>query len=181
MAITITQANAVNAVLKSFVGYPGFSREEGIDALVLLLEGAYKVLHAGFTPEEGRIVLERRLPDAAKIERHRVELRDKGNDLLDIRGILSPNGRPRAVPMELGDRVAPAIEWLVSRVAELEQQLADVAPYAEAGKQAAAEAAEREYRNGSCDDCMCCTTAQCAEHRCPTDSIGDSICPCTCY
>jgi hypothetical protein len=63
----------------------------------------------------------------------------------------------------------------------LKGQLAELAPYAEAGKRVAREAAESEYRNGSCDDCSCCTTAQCAERRCPTDSLGDSICPCTCY
>lgn len=33
----------------------------------------------------------------------------------------------------------------------------------------------------SCEDCMCCTAAQCAHHRCPnTNRLGESICPCTC-
>lgn len=69
---------------------------------------------------------------------------------------------------------------LLDERAELKQQLADVAPYAEAGKQAALELAKRDYYTGTCDSCMCCTTAQCSEGRCPTNSIGDSICPCTC-
>lgn len=52
--------------------------------------------------------------------------------------------------------------------------------YASAGRQAATEQAKREYHYGSCDDCGCCTHAQCSEKCCPTDSIGDSVCPCTC-
>lgn len=51
--------------------------------------------------------------------RLRDELRTKGNDLLDIRGLLSPNGGDRVVPFELGETVAPAVEWLIGRVARL--------------------------------------------------------------
>lgn len=68
-----------------------------------------------------------------------------------------------------------------AEIADLKRQIADLAPYAEAGKQAATEAAKREYYQGSCDDCSCCTTAQCSENRCPTNLIGESTCPCTCY
>lgn len=68
-----------------------------------------------------------------------------------------------------------------AEIADLKRQIAGLGPYAEAGKQAAAEEAKREYYNGSCDDCGCCTTAQCAERRCPENSIGESTCPCTCY
>lgn len=74
-----------------------------------------------------------------------------------------------------------AVPELLAEVARLKRELADAAPYAEAGKQAALEQAKREYYSGTCDGCSCCTTAQCSEGRCPENSIGDSICPCTCY
>jgi outer membrane murein-binding lipoprotein Lpp len=51
------------------------------------------------------------------------ELRDKRTDLLNIRGILSPQGRSLSlgpvVPMPLGDEVAPAVEWLAAEVERL--------------------------------------------------------------
>lgn len=46
------------------------------------------------------------------------------NDVLNMRGALSPNGSPRRVPMPLGKELAPVVEWLLNRVGELEQQLA---------------------------------------------------------
>lgn len=67
-----------------------------------------------------------------------------------------------------------------ARADRLAKELADLRPYAEAGKRLAAKQAESEYYHGTCDDCSCCTTAQCREGRCPENSIGDSICPCTC-
>lgn len=54
-------------------------------------------------------------------ERRRVELVAAHNDLLDIRGILSPNGYPPVVPMELGETVAPAVRWLVDEVERLRE------------------------------------------------------------
>ncbi|WP_405676848.1 hypothetical protein OG292_19615 [Streptomyces sp. NBC_01511] len=42
------------------------------------------------------------------------------NDADNMRGVLSPNGLPRRVPMELGETLTPAVEWLIARVAELE-------------------------------------------------------------
>lgn len=62
----------------------------------------------------------------AKLDRHSDELRDKGNDLLHIRGLLSPNGRARQVPFELGAEVAPAIEWLINETAKLRANFADI-------------------------------------------------------
>lgn len=44
------------------------------------------------------------------------------NDALNMRGLLSPNGSPRRVPMPLGKELAPVVEWLLSRVAELEAE-----------------------------------------------------------
>jgi hypothetical protein len=52
----------------------------------------------------------------AKVERDHVELRDKRTDLLNVRGILSPNGYPSKVPMPLVPTVAPAVQWLVAEV-----------------------------------------------------------------
>lgn len=59
----------------------------------------------------------------AKAERYRIELRDKGNDLLNVRGLLSPNGYPRRVPMEIGEAVAPAVEWLLAQLEELRHEV----------------------------------------------------------
>lgn len=67
-----------------------------------------------------------------------------------------------------------------ARADRLAKELADLRPYAEAGRQLAAKQAESEYYHGTCDGCSCCTTAQCREGRCPENSIGESTCPCTC-
>ncbi|RAO26505.1 hypothetical protein PSN13_06533 [Micromonospora saelicesensis] len=62
----------------------------------------------------------------AKIERRRLRLVEAENDLLNVRGILSPNGRPRRLPadVDLVPNVAPAVEWLADRVDELTAELA---------------------------------------------------------
>jgi hypothetical protein len=75
MALTVGEANAVNAVIHHLVGdrtYDGepHSRENAIDALVLLTKSAYKVLHAGYTPQDSgplsaREALTTRWPDTA--------------------------------------------------------------------------------------------------------------------
>lgn len=59
-------------------------------------------------------------------DRRRVRLIAAEADLLSVRGLLSANGEPRRVPanIEIHERVAPAVEWLLNRVAELERQLA---------------------------------------------------------
>ena len=51
---------------------------------------------------------------------------------------------------------------------------------AKAHEKCLSAAAEREYFTGRCEDCLCCTNQQCSERTCATDSLGDSICPCTC-
>ncbi len=63
----------------------------------------------------------------ARIERHRARLVKAEADLLEMRGLLSPNGEPRRIPaeVEIHERVAPAVEWLLNRVAELESRLAE--------------------------------------------------------
>ena len=60
----------------------------------------------------------------AERERRRARLVAFQNDALDMRGSLSPNGQDRKVPFELGDTLTPAVDWLLARVADLEQQLA---------------------------------------------------------
>lgn len=56
-----------------------------------------------------------------EIARLRTELRDKGNDLLDVRGLLSPNGGDSVLPtgFDISEQVAPAVEWLVDEVRRL--------------------------------------------------------------
>lgn len=60
-------------------------------------------------------------------EHRRVRLVAVEADLLEMRGLLSPNGFPRRIPpeVEIHERVAPAVEWLLARVAELETELAE--------------------------------------------------------
>lgn len=54
---------------------------------------------------------------AARLERAQQkveELRDRRNEDMELRGVLSPNGGDRAVPFELGASLVPAVEWLVA-------------------------------------------------------------------
>jgi hypothetical protein len=59
---------------------------------------------------------------AAELLKLRPRLLAASNDLIEVRGALSPNGGSRAVPPEVSmqDSVLPAVEWLIARVAELE-------------------------------------------------------------
>ncbi|MGW5387148.1 hypothetical protein [Nocardia sp. NPDC003963] len=59
-------------------------------------------------------------------EKRRIRLALAEQNLLDVRGVLSPQGYPRRVPasVDLSRSVVPAVEWLVSRVAELEEDYA---------------------------------------------------------
>src|SRR5690606_35607152 len=63
----------------------------------------------------------------AQRERRRVRLVACEADLGEMRGLLSPNGFPRRIPPEVAihERVAPAVEWLLNRVSELEARLAE--------------------------------------------------------
>jgi len=58
----------------------------------------------------------------AELEAERVALR---NDALSMRGSLAPADGDRKVPFELGGTLAPAVDWLVDRVSELEARLAE--------------------------------------------------------
>lgn len=51
---------------------------------------------------------------ATELRDLRGQLRDAHNDLLNIRGILSPNGQPRRVPpaVQMVPNAAPAVQWL---------------------------------------------------------------------
>ncbi|MFI9012641.1 hypothetical protein ACIGZI_01245 [Streptomyces griseus] len=53
-------------------------------------------------------------------DRRRVRLVALQNDALSMRGSLAPNGEDRKVPFELGQTLTPAVDWLINRVAELE-------------------------------------------------------------
>jgi hypothetical protein len=67
-------------------------------------------------------VLRRLLDAEERVERRRARLAAAEADLLNVRGLLSPSGGSRRVPaeVEIHERVAPAVEWLLNRVAELE-------------------------------------------------------------
>jgi chromosome segregation ATPase len=56
-------------------------------------------------------------------DRRRARLVALQNDALNMRGVLSPNGEKRKVPFPLGETLTPAVEWLIARVAELEENL----------------------------------------------------------
>lgn len=63
-------------------------------------------------------------------------------------------------------------EQLTARVAKLEGELANVL-HADGSA---------DYSSGECEGCGCCSAAGChrfADATCPTDSLGDSACPCT--
>ncbi|MFE2940987.1 hypothetical protein ACFXKG_18280 [Streptomyces sp. NPDC059255] len=65
--------------------------------------------------------LHRRITELEKQrDRRRAELVARRNDDMEMRGLLAPNGAARRVPMPLGERLAPAVDWLIDRIAELE-------------------------------------------------------------
>ncbi|MFE9906461.1 hypothetical protein [Streptomyces achromogenes] len=57
-----------------------------------------------------------------RTEQRRIRLAAAEADLLAVRGLLSPAGGARRVPAEvqIHERVAPAVEWLLARIAQLE-------------------------------------------------------------
>ncbi|MFJ2174382.1 hypothetical protein ACIOHE_15890 [Streptomyces sp. NPDC087851] len=61
----------------------------------------------------------------AQRERRRLRLIALQNDAMEMRGLLAPNGLPRRVPMPLGVKLAPAVDWLIDRVAALEAAAAE--------------------------------------------------------
>ncbi|WP_225825672.1 hypothetical protein [Streptomyces naphthomycinicus] len=60
----------------------------------------------------------------AQRDRRRVRLIAAEADLLGVRGLLAPADGPRRIPGDIviHERVAPAVEWLLDRVAELEAE-----------------------------------------------------------
>jgi hypothetical protein len=60
----------------------------------------------------------------AAVDQLRAELRDARNDLLDVRGLLSPNGHDPVTPVPLVPTVAPAVAWLVDELANVRTELA---------------------------------------------------------
>lgn len=53
---------------------------------------------------------------------------------------------------------------------------------AELGASEAAAVAAPQAERGACEGCGCCSRAGChrlADSTCPTNSLGDSVCPCT--
>lgn len=56
-----------------------------------------------------------------EVESKRDQLRDAANDLLDVRGILSPAAGEPVTPLSLVPTVAPAVQWLADRLAAVEQ------------------------------------------------------------
>ena len=81
-----------------------------------------------------RGVLAERDDAVGTVERWTPELRDKRNDLLDIRGILSPPSGPRRVPpgVEMVPAAAPAVLWIADELDRVRGDLADVRAEADA-------------------------------------------------
>ncbi|SEC01967.1 hypothetical protein SAMN04490357_0978 [Streptomyces misionensis] len=73
--------------------------------------------------QRGRRKLRARVAELeAQRDRRRARLVALQTDALNIRGALSPSGEARRVPMPLGETLLPAVEWLINRVAELEER-----------------------------------------------------------
>jgi len=77
-----------------------------------------------------------------------------------------------------------------ARTASAEKLLAEARAELEQLRQAAATDHQAAHRvredwdagRGQCDDCTCCTASGCRVglgSTCPTDRLGDSVCPCT--
>jgi transposase len=61
----------------------------------------------------------------AEVSRLRTELAAARTDLLDVRGLLSPQGYPDVTPVPLVPAVAPAVAWLVDQLDALRAQVAE--------------------------------------------------------
>jgi hypothetical protein len=62
----------------------------------------------------------------ARVERRQAELVALRNDALSMRGSLAPADGSRKVPFELGETLAPAVDWLIGRVDELEARIVEL-------------------------------------------------------
>lgn len=98
-----------------------------------MLDRARDALNARMAKDDLRLVLENVVTYADGLEQRAAELEEQRDrrrvrliaaeaDLLNVRGLLSPADEPRRIPadIQIHERVAPAIEWLLNRVAELE-------------------------------------------------------------
>ncbi|WIC88842.1 hypothetical protein SEA_ONIONKNIGHT_36 [Streptomyces phage OnionKnight] len=61
----------------------------------------------------------------ARVDRYRARATALQNDALSMRGSLAPADGSRKVPFELGETLAPAVDWLLARVTELEAAQAE--------------------------------------------------------
>jgi hypothetical protein len=99
---------------------PSCTRCYGADAVRFVAQGGATAPCPVCGPLEVERLQARVAELEAQHERRRVRLVALQNDALNMRGALSPNGEERKVPMPMGDTLAPAVEWLINRVAELE-------------------------------------------------------------
>lgn len=67
--------------------------------------------------EDVGFLISRLIVEGERIEDRRARLVALDNDAQNIRGLLAPANGPRVVPMELGDTLLPAVEWLVEQLA----------------------------------------------------------------
>jgi hypothetical protein len=84
----------------------------------------------------------------------------------------------------IGESVKTAAELAAAhaRVAELEAAHARCADLYVGGHGPAGVIEVTAFSSSGCDGCGCCTHEGChrfADATCPTDSLGDSVCPCT--
>jgi len=82
-------------------------------------EDLYCANLASWSGERTGPLLARLLAECDRTERRRSRLVALQNDAMNIRGALSPDGRPRRVPMELGEELLPAVEWLLDQAQQL--------------------------------------------------------------
>lgn len=71
----------------------------------------------GWLGERTAYLISRLIVEGERTEDRRARLVALDNDAQNIRGLLAPNGRPRLVPMELGEQLLPAVEWLTEQLA----------------------------------------------------------------
>ncbi|MFE9936363.1 hypothetical protein [Streptomyces hirsutus] len=83
------------------------------------MQAAYELDEARRHPVARKLLAEN-IELKAQRERRRARLVALQNDALNMRGALSPNGEDRKVPFPLGETLTPAVDWLISRVTELE-------------------------------------------------------------
>ncbi|MFC1410382.1 hypothetical protein ACEZCY_14065 [Streptacidiphilus sp. N1-12] len=71
---------------------------------------------AGWAGERAGHLISRLIVEGERIEDRRARLVALDTDAQNIRGLLAPNGAPRLVPMELGEQLLPAVQWLTEQL-----------------------------------------------------------------